>query len=201
MDKQFKDSLENEVNIMRTLDHPRIVNYIGHDYLENCLFVYLEHMPGGTLTSALNEFGAFDECLTRTYTKQLLEGLDYLHTREPPVIHRDLKGANVLLSGDCTCKLADFGCSKRTDCTMTHTMRGSIPWMAPEVIAHSQYGRSSDIWSFGCVVIEMSTAAVPWGRFENQMAALVKIGLSQESPPMPEDASDECKDFILKCVN
>merc|ERR1711920_599580 len=71
---------------------------------------------------------------------------------------------------------------------------------APEVIAHSRYGRAADIWSFGCVVIEMSTANVPWGRFEHQMQALVRIGLSQELPPFPESLSETCKDLILSCV-
>mmetsp|Transcript_83769 Transcript_83769/g.233636 ORF Transcript_83769/g.233636 Transcript_83769/m.233636 type:complete len:594 (-) Transcript_83769:119-1900(-) len=199
-DVEFRKSLENEVSIMESLDHPSIVKYLGHDYIDSCFYMYLEYMPGGTLTAALNEFGIFEEDLIRLYAKQILEGLEYLHTREPPVIHRDIKGSNVLLRTDCRAKLADFGCSKRTDQSLTHTVRGSVPWMAPEVIAHSRYGLSADVWSFGCVVIEMGTAAVPWGRFDNQMAALVRIGMSQEIPPLPDPISDDCRDFIMACV-
>merc|ERR1712217_58917 len=79
-------------------------------------------------------------------------------------------------------------------------MRGSIPWMAPEVIAHACYGRRADIWSFGCVAIEMGTARVPWGRFDNQMAAMLKIGMSKETPPLPEGISAVSEDFIRRCV-
>merc|ERR1712190_624650 len=199
-DEEFKLSLENEVSIMRDLVHPHIVAYYGHDYLDNCLYMYLEHMAGGTITQALHGFGPFEESLIASYSQQILQGLEYLHTRDPSVIHRDIKGSNVLIGHDCTAKLADFGCSKRTDQTLTHTMRGSIPWMAPEVIAHSRYGRAADIWSFGCVVIEMGIANVPWGRFEHQMQALVRIGLSQEVPPLPEGISEICRIFILACV-
>lgn len=199
-DEEFRASLENEVSIMRDLKHPHIVAYLGHDYIDGCLYMYLEHMAGGTLTQALNEFGPFEEFLIARYSYQLLQGLEYLHTREPSIIHRDIKGSNVLIGSDNEVKLADFGCSKRTDETLTHTMRGSIPWMAPEVIAHSRYGRGADIWSFGCVQIEMGTANVPWGRFEHQMQALVRIGLSQETPPLPPAISTVCEDFILLCV-
>ncbi|CAJ1451004.1 unnamed protein product [Effrenium voratum] len=199
-DAQFKEALENEVNIMKALQHPHIVAYLGHDYMDECLFLYLEHLPGGSITQALNEFGPFDESLMASYARQALEGLEYLHTCEPAVIHRDIKGSNILIGDGDTVKLADFGCSKRTDETLTHTMRGSIPWMAPEVLAHARYGRAADLWSFGCVVIEMGTANIPWGRFEHHMAALVKIGLSQETPPLPEQVSLQCKDFISSCV-
>jgi len=199
-DAQFKDSLENEVNIMKSLQHPHIVAYLGHDYLDECLYLYLEHLPGGSITQALNEFGPFAESLMASYSKQVLDGLEYLHSCDPAVIHRDIKGSNILIGDGDTVKLADFGCSKRTDDTLTHTMRGSIPWMAPEVLAHSRYGRGADLWSFGCVVIEMGTANIPWGRFEHHLAALVKIGLSQETPPLPEQVSETCKDFIGQCV-
>eukprot|EP00928_Gymnodinium_smaydae_P057894 TRINITY_DN41115_c0_g1_i1.p1 TRINITY_DN41115_c0_g1~~TRINITY_DN41115_c0_g1_i1.p1 ORF type:complete len:358 (-),score=85.25 TRINITY_DN41115_c0_g1_i1:45-1055(-) len=199
-DGAFAASLRNEVDILSGLDHPNIVKYIGHDFVDHCLYMYMEYMPAGTLTHALNEFGPFDESLISLYSRQLLLGLDYLHSQEPAVVHRDIKGSNVLLGTDCVAKLADFGCSKRTDSTMTHTMRGSIPWMAPEVIAHSRYGKAADVWSFGCVVIEMGTAAVPWGRFENQMAALIKIGLSQDLPPLAPSASELCASFLREHV-
>jgi len=199
-DEEFRASLENEISIMQELTHPHIVAYMGHDYIDGCLYLYLEHMAGGTLTQALNEFGPFEELLMAQYSWQLLQGLEYLHSRQPPIIHRDIKGSNILIGSDNEVKLADFGCSKRTDETLTHTMRGSIPWMAPEVIAHSRYGRSADIWSFGCVQIEMGTANVPWGKFEHQMQALVRIGLSQETPPLPGSISAPCEDFIVQCV-
>merc|ERR1712217_753198 len=120
--------------------------------------------------------------------------------RSPPVVHRDVKSANVLVGLDARVKLADFGCSKRTTDTLNHTMKGSIPWMAPEVITNTGYGRRADIWSFGCVIIEMATASNPWGKFDNPMAAMLKIGMSKELPPIPDGLSECCCDFIRKCI-
>lgn len=128
-----------------------------------------------------------------------MEGLQYLHTRKPNLIlHRDIKGANILV-GDGKVKLADFGCSKRTADTLSQTMRGSIPWMAPEVIMSSGYGRRSDIWSFGCAIIEMATAKLPWGGFDNPMAGMRRIGFSNEVPAVPDHLSAECQDFLSQC--
>lgn len=199
-DAALKQSLENEIKLLQDLHHPHIVEYLGHDYIDSCLYMYLEYMPGGSMAHVLQTFGAFEESLIADYTRQMLEGLVYLHTREPPVVHRDIKGANTLVGLDGRVKLADFGCSKRSQETMTRAMRGSVPWMAPEVIAHTSYGRSADIWSFGCVLIEMGSAKVPWGKFDNQMAAMIKIGMSKETPPLPQDTSAICQAFISRCV-
>ncbi|CAK9000313.1 Mitogen-activated protein kinase kinae kinase MST11 (MAPKKK MST11) (MEKK MST11) [Durusdinium trenchii] len=98
------------------------------------------------------------EPLIACYAQQLLQGLNYLHTREPLILHRDIKGGNILVGEKRTVKLADFGCSKRSEETCQHTLRGSIPWMAPEVMNERAYGRKADVWSLGCVFIEMVTA-------------------------------------------
>lgn len=200
-DRKYVEDLQNEVSIMQELNNPHIVRYLGHDFMDNSLYMYLEHMPGGSLTQALQQFGAFDESLLGEYAKQILCGLEYMHTRDPAVVHRDIKGPNILVGADCKVKLADFGCAKRTQETMTHTLRGSIHWMAPEVIAHERYGRAADIWSFGCVCIEMGTATVPWGKLDNQMAAVIKIGMSDETPPLPEGLSLVGEDFISQCLH
>lgn len=204
-DLQFKDALENELRICSALKHPSIVTYLGHDYIESCLYVYLEYMIGGSMAGMLKQFGAFDESLTATYTSQLIEGLAYLHTQEPPVLHRDIKSGNVLMGQDPTgtelcAKLADFGCSKRNDDTLSHTLKGSIPWLAPEVVRGTGYGRPADIWSFGCVLIEMGSAQPPWGKLDNPMQAMYKIGMSQELPAIPEQFSEVCRDFAARCL-
>lgn len=199
-ESEFMEALKNEIDILAGLKHVHIVSYLGHDYIDGCLFMYMEFMAGGSVTQALQQFGAFEESLMADYSKQVLDGLEYLHTRSLPVVHRDIKGSNILLGLDCRAKLADFGCSKKAQHTLTHTMRGSVPWMAPEVIAHYRYGRASDIWSFGCFVIEMGTARVPWGRFDNQMAAMVKIGMSKALPKFPDGISEVCEDFIKRCL-
>jgi len=205
LDMKFKSDLENEVNICSALSHPSIVTYGGHDYMDCCLYIYLEYCVGGCMASMLRQFGVFEDNLIQTYTRDLLQGLQYLHSRSPPVVHRDIKGANVLMAQDASgpdlrAKLSDFGCSKRTHDTLSHTLKGSIPWMAPEVIGGAGYGRKADIWSFGCVMVEMGSAKSPWGRFDNPMAAMCKISMGTATPPLPEQLSDECKDFISRCL-
>lgn len=199
-DVKFREALENEVNINKELSHPQIVSYLGHDRIDRNLYIYLEYMPGGSVAQVLSQFGAFDESLISLYMRDLLEGLEYLHTRTPPVLHRDVKGANVLVGLDCRVKLSDFGCSKRTDDTLLRSIRGSIPWMAPEVITGSGYGRRSDVWSLGCVAVEMATAKNPWGNFDNPMAAMAKIAMSSASPSLPDNLTQVCVDFVGACV-
>ena len=173
-DLQLKHALENEIQICSALKHPGIVTYFGHDSIAESLYIYMEYMIAGSMSSVLRQFGAFEESLISKYARDMLEGMDYLHTRSPspPVLHGDIRSANVLMGqsadgGELCAKLADFGCSKRNV--------NSIPWMAPEVVKNVGYGRMADIWSFGCVIIEMGTAQLPWGKFDNTMLAMYKI--------------------------
>jgi len=79
-------------------------------------------------------------------------------------------------------------------------MKGSIPYMAPEVIMRTGYGWPADIWSFGCVMVEMLTARSPWGKFDNLMAAMVRIGTTDQVPPAPAHLSSTCRDFLHLCL-
>jgi len=204
-DMKFKAALENEIKICSALKHPSIVTYLGHDTIDTYLYIYLEYMIGGSMASVLSQFGAFEESLIATYTTNLLEGLDYLHSQEPPVLHRDIKSANILMGTDSTgmelcAKLSDFGCSKRDSETLSHTVKGSILWMAPEVIKSIGYGRKADVWSFGCVIIEMGSASPPWGKLDNHMAAMYKIGMTEETPSLPSQLSAAARDFATCCL-
>jgi mitogen-activated protein kinase kinase kinase len=203
LDCKFQAALRNEIDLMQNLQHPHIVSYLGHDRIDSCLYLYMEYVAGGSLSAMLKDFGPFEEALVADYSRQLLAGLRYLHEQQPPVVHRDIKGGNVLVSDEGVVKLTDFGCSKKIDLDTTcHTrgMPGSVNWMAPEVVTNARYGIAADVWSFGCVVIEMLTAQVPWGRFDNQMVALRKIGMSQEIPPWPSSVSEHCADFLGSCL-
>merc|ERR1719382_152080 len=199
-DLKFQAALENEVSIYMELSHPHIVSYLGSENLDGAMYIYLEYMAGGSVAQVLSQFGPLDESLMSSYLRELLEGLEYLHSRQPAVLHRYVKGANILVGLDCKVKLSDFGCSKRAADTMSQSLRGSIPWMAPEVIRQTGYGRRSDVWSLGCVAIEMATARHPWGSFDNPMAAMCRIGMSKETPPLPEKVSQVCRSFIQQCV-
>lgn len=194
----------NELDICEDLRHPHIVSYYGHEFSDDSLYIHMEYLSGGSLASILKEFGALTCPLLKKATRGMAEGLNYLHNRSPPVVHRDIKGANVLVGGDFCVKLADFGCSKCSDMTASLTMVGSIPWMAPEVInQEGGHGRKADVWSFGCVIIEMATAEKPWGSgsFDNPFAALKHIGMSNNTPPIPESVDAGARELAAWCTS
>jgi len=204
--REYHDNLRRELDICRHLEHPNIVKYLGHEYCDHHLYVQLEYVSGGSLRCMLEEFGPLEQELMLVAMKGLLEGLDYLHTQSPPVVHRDIKSANVLVGQDFCMKLADFGCSKRDDTTTSFTTLGSVLWMAPEVIRGSMasgYGRKADIWSLGCVFLEMATAEMPWGSkaFDNIFQAARHIESSGEVPFMPESLPTSIRSLIECCIN
>uniref|UniRef100_A0A7S2JV26 Protein kinase domain-containing protein n=1 Tax=Zooxanthella nutricula TaxID=1333877 RepID=A0A7S2JV26_9DINO len=197
---QYFEKLEMEIDICKSLRHPNIVGFLGFEYTNGFMYIFLEYVAGGSMAHVLREFGPLSPVLLTSAAKGCAEGLCYLHARDPPVVHRDIKCANILVDVDFCVKLADFGCSKRHADTQSFTAIGSVPWMAPEVIRQTGYGRRSDVWSLGCVAIEMATARHPWGSFDNPMAAMMRIGMSEDTPPLPERVSEGCRAFIKQCT-
>lgn len=198
-----RERVDAELSICQSLRHPNIVSYLGHGMTEEYLHIYLEYVPGGSMLNLLAQFGPLESAALRKATRGTLEGLDYLHTHSPPIVHRDIKGANLLVDLDMTVKLTDFGCSKWNYDTKSFTTLGSIPWMAPEVITQLEgYGRKADVWSFGCTIIEMATGEKPWGNdaFDNMMFALNHIANSSSTPPLPDHAPALCRDLIRLCL-
>ncbi|KAF8772842.1 hypothetical protein HU200_005228 [Digitaria exilis] len=194
--------LEDEVKMLKNLSHPNIVRYIGTVREENTLNILLEFVPGGSIQSLLGRLGSFPEAVIRKYTRQLLQGLVYLHRNG--IIHRDIKGANILVDNKGGIKLADFGASKQVEklatATAAKTMKGTPYWMAPEVIVGSGHNCSADIWSVGCTVIEMATGKPPWSHEYQEVSLLYYVGTTKSHPPIPEHLSPEAKDFLLKCL-
>uniref|UniRef100_A0A0E0B2F4 mitogen-activated protein kinase kinase kinase n=1 Tax=Oryza glumipatula TaxID=40148 RepID=A0A0E0B2F4_9ORYZ len=195
--------LEEEVKLLKNLSHPNIVKrYLGTVREEDTLNILLEFVPGGSIQSLLGKLGSFPEAVIRKYTKQILQGLEYLHNNA--IIHRDIKGANILVDNKGCIKLADFGASKQVaklaTITAAKTMKGTPHWMAPEVIVGSGHNFSADIWSVGCTVIEMATGKPPWSQQYQEVALLFHVGTTKSHPPIPEHLSPEAKDFLLKCL-
>jgi len=202
-DERHAEKLKRELEICARLEHEHIVRYLGHEYVDQCLHIFLEYVSGGSLRRMLNDFGPLDKALLRKAARGILEGLDFLHTHSPPVLHRDLKGANVLVDGQFNMKLSDFGCSKCDEFSQTFTACGTVLWMAPEiVIGTGGYGRKADIWSLGCLLVEMVTAADPWGKnaFDNLMQAMNVIRKDGSKPPIPETIEDAARDMVESCL-
>lgn len=209
--REMVKALDLEIDTMQHLDHVNIVQYLGCEKKEFSISIFLEYISGGSVGSCLRKHGKFEEAVVSSLTRQTLGGLAYLH-REG-ILHRDLKADNILLDLDGTCKISDFGISKRSADPyindITNSMQGSVFWMAPEVIrAQSQalnvptsgsgvdatqvynqgYSAKVDIWSLGCVVLEMFAGRRPWSK-EEAIGAIYKLGSLNQAPPIPEDVS------------
>jgi len=202
------DEICAEIKIMEKLDHPNIVRYLNCELEENHLNIFLEYVAGGSISSLISKFGPFPQAVIKRYLKQILMGLSYLHSEG--ILHRDIKGANILVDGNGTIKLADFGASAKLKNLSTLTgefksVRGTPAFMAPEVIRGEGYGRKSDIWSLGAVALEMATGLPPWveGKDDlanNPFAIMYRIASTKSLPKIPSFLSHEAVDFITLCL-
>ncbi|XVE58509.1 hypothetical protein DITRI_Ditri04bG0175200 [Diplodiscus trichospermus] len=197
--KESSKQLMQEIALLSCLRHPNIVQYYGSEKVDDRLYIYLEYVSGGSIYKLLQEYGQLGELAIRSYTQQILSGLAYLHSKS--TVHRDIKGANILVDPNGRVKLADFGMAKHIagqSCPLS--LKGSPYWLAPEVIRNSSgCNLAVDIWSLGCTVLEMATTKPPWSQYEG-VAAMFKIGNSKELPPIPDYLSDEGKDFVRQCL-
>ncbi|XP_068079702.1 mitogen-activated protein kinase kinase kinase 19 isoform X3 [Danio rerio] len=201
------DRLEREVDLLKNLKHTNIVGFLGTALSENIVSIFMEYIPGGSISNILGQFGPLPEKVFVLYSQQILEGVAYLHANR--VIHRDLKGNNIMLMPTGVVKLIDFGCARRLSCLQTSTgskgdllksVHGTPYWMAPEVINETGHGRKSDIWSIGCTVFEMATGKPPLAHM-NKMAALYYIGARRGlMPSLSDDFSTDAKDFVQACL-
>ncbi|KAI0770584.1 kinase-like protein [Fomes fomentarius] len=187
----------SEIDLLKNLNHPNIVKYKGFETTPEYLYIILEFCENGSLHNICKKFGKFPETLVGVYIAQVLEGLVYLH--DQGVIHRDIKGANILTNKDGCVKLADFGVasSTATGAVRDDAVVGSPYWMAPEVIEQSGATTASDIWSVGCTIIELLEGRPPY-HFLDPMPALFRI-VQDDCPPIPEGASPIVKDFLYHC--
>ncbi|KAJ8099772.1 kinase-like domain-containing protein [Lipomyces tetrasporus] len=199
--KAMIDALQREVQLLRDLHHENIVQYLGSNSDGQYLNIFLEYVPGGSVAALLTNYGQFEEPLIRTFVRQILCGLCYLHDKD--IIHRDIKGANVLVDNKGKIKISDFGISKRVEAGLLSnnqhhrpSLQGSVYWMAPEVVKQTSYTRKADIWSLGCLIVEMFTGTHPFPEF-SQMQALFKIGTFC-APEVPKESTSEANEFLAR---
>ena len=195
-------ALKQEITLLQGLQHPHIVQYLGTSSDEDHLNIFLEYVPGGSIAGMLKQYNTFQEALVRNFTRQILEGLSYLHGRN--IIHRDIKGANILVDNRGAVKISDFGVSKKTNFNGMNSapgtrtsLQGSVFWMAPEVVRQSGQSLKSDIWSVGCLVVEMFTGSRPFPSMTT-LQTLFAVGSNNEKPEVPENVSEDAKRFMNK---
>ncbi|KAL3666204.1 hypothetical protein V7S43_008992 [Phytophthora oleae] len=166
--KAHRLSFLAELKLMATLEHPQIVRLIGIAWdSPNDLCALLEFVPGGDLRALLAKYSETHRPIGFTYEKvkiasHVTHALTYLHSLNAPVIHRDLKSRNILLTRELDAKLTDFGVSReRADRTMTAGVGTSL-WMSPEVMMGERYDSKADIFSLGVVLSELDTHEMPY---------------------------------------
>ncbi|EFR00706.1 ste/ste11/ste11-unclassified protein kinase [Nannizzia gypsea CBS 118893] len=200
-------ALKHEIGLLQGLRHENIVQYLGTSTDDQYLNIFLEYVPGGSIATMLKQYNTFQEPLIRNFVRQILAGLEYLHSSD--IIHRDIKGANVLVDNKGGIKISDFGISKRVEASTmlgsgakgpsNHlhrpSLQGSVYWMAPEVVRQTAHTKKADIWSLGCLVVEMFIGVHPFPDC-SQLQAIFAIGNNQARPPPPENASKEAMAFL-----
>ena len=196
-------SLKKEISLLRNLKHKNIVKYITTQVSEDMksVNILMEFVPGGSVRQLLNKFEKFHEKTAQKYLYQLLVGLEYLHSKG--IIHRDIKSANLLVDNEGIVKLSDFGASKYIEDSieMNRSLKGSPYWIAPEVALRTGHSYSADIWSVGCVVIEMVTGNPPWANLSKSAKEVLKIVANTKYPPQyPSNLSKACEEFLNMCL-
>ncbi|XP_031398700.1 serine/threonine/tyrosine-protein kinase HT1 isoform X2 [Punica granatum] len=195
LEQQFK----SEVAFLSRLLHPNIVQFIAACKKPPVYCIITEYMSQGNLRMYLNKKEPYS-LSTETILRLALDisrGMEYLHSQG--VIHRDLKSNNLLLNDEMRVKVADFGTScLETQCRETKGNKGTYRWMAPEMIKEKPYTRKVDVYSFGIVLWELTTALLPFQGMTPVQAAFA-VAEKNERPPLPASCQPALAHLIKRC--
>ncbi|MED6162076.1 copper transport protein ctr1 [Stylosanthes scabra] len=200
--ERFKEFLR-EVAIMKRLRHPNIVLFMGAVTQPPNLSIVTEYLSRGSLYRLLHRPGAkevLDERRRLSMAYDVAKGMNYLHKRNPPIVHRDLKSPNLLVDKKYTVKVCDFGLSRLKANTFlsSKSAAGTPEWMAPEVLRDEPSNEKSDVYSFGVILWELATLQQPWGNL-NPAQVVAAVGFKRKRLEIPHDLNPHVAALIEAC--
>ena len=182
-----------EVALLTKLRHPHVVLFMGACVTPSELCIVMEFAANGSLWAVLHG-RARGECTPRRrlqWAAETAKGMAYLHSRSPPIVHRDLKSGNLLVCQDWHIKVSDFGLARTKSSDAARTQVGTYAWMAPEVLENKPYDERADIYSFAIVLWELLTAVEPFkGMHPMQVMRAIDKGERPPVPPNPDCPPD-----------
>jgi mitogen-activated protein kinase kinase kinase 17/18 len=191
--------LRREGRVLRGLSSPHIVPCVGARAAAGGEYqLLLEFAPGGSLADAAARGGGrLAERDIRAYAGDVARALAYLHGRS--LVHGDVKARNVVVGGDGRARLTDFGCARPAAAGSARPFGGTPAFMAPEVARGEGQGPAADVWALGCTVVELATGRAPWGDADGLLAAVHRIGYTDDVPEAPAWMSADARDFLARC--
>ncbi|KAK1586982.1 hypothetical protein Q3G72_008262 [Acer saccharum] len=195
------ENYQKEVDIMKKLRHPNVLLFMGAVYSQERLAIVTEFLPRGSLFKTLHKNNqALDIRRRLRMALDVARGMNYLHRRNPPIVHRDLKSSNLLVDRNWTVKVGDFGLSMCKNATYltAKSERGTPQWMAPEVLRNEPSNEKSDVFSFGVILWELMTVSIPWNHL-NSLQVVGVVGFMDRRLDLPEGLDPQVASVIRDC--
>ncbi|XP_039426822.1 serine/threonine-protein kinase WNK1 isoform X7 [Corvus cornix cornix] len=204
LSRSERQRFKEEAGMLKGLQHPNIVRF--YDSWEStvkgkkCIVLVTELMTSGTLKTYLKRFKVMKIKVLRSWCRQILKGLQFLHTRTPPIIHRDLKCDNIFITGPTgSVKIGDLGLATLKRASFAKSVIGTPEFMAPEMY-EEKYDESVDVYAFGMCMLEMATSEYPYSECQNAAQIYRRVTSGVKPASFDKVAIPEVKEIIEGCI-